>query len=50
MDAKIAELRKEVDEIKLSKKDPDEFIEEYKNAKKESIKYYLMKQKIFDDK
>ena len=49
LDKKIKELDKEVKRVKKDDLDIDDFIEDYRTAKKEVFKYQLMKQKIFPE-
>lgn len=50
LDNKISELEREAKQIKKEDMETDDFIEEYRLAKKKAIRYQLMKQKIFPDK
>lgn len=49
IDEKIKGLDKEAKRIKKEDMDIEDFIEKYRKAKKETIKYQLMKQKIFPE-
>ena len=49
LDDRIQELEKEVKRVKKDDLDIDEFIENYRVARKEVLKYQIMKQKIFPE-
>lgn len=50
LDEKIHGLEKQIKAIKKEDMDIDDFIDEYREAKKEMNKYVFMKQKIFSEK